>query len=146
MPSPWTNKRHAETTVDEQVGRELRNAKRRAKRRDDEETREQKRLVQWARERGLTLFHPPNQLAARSAKQGAQNKALGVTAGVADLIVLDPCEDPSIRGVAIEMKSWSGTQTPEQRAWQKVALRCGWAYFIARSAEEGKAILRGLGL
>ena len=80
------------------------------------------------------LFAVPNG-GARNAITGARLKDEGVTAGVADLILLLPRikdHEPIIHGLAIEMKTPTGRQSPEQRAWQAAIEAQGYKYAIAR--------------
>ena len=80
------------------------------------------------------LFAVPNG-GARNAITGARLKDEGVTAGVADLILLLPRiinYEPIIHGLAIEMKTPTGRQSPEQRAWQAAIEAQGYKYAIAR--------------
>lgn len=88
------------------------------------------------------LFAVPNG-GARNAITGARLKDEGVTAGVADLILLVPrmiknevngdlCWYNTIHGLAIEMKTPTGRQSPEQRAWQAAIEAQGYKYAIVR--------------
>ena len=80
------------------------------------------------------LFAVPNG-GARNAITGARLKDEGVTAGVADLILLVPRiinYELIIHGLAIEMKTTTGRQSPEQRAWQAAIEAQGYKYAIAR--------------
>jgi len=78
------------------------------------------------------LFAVPNG-GARSRVEAAIMKAEGVTAGVADLILLVP------RGghhcLCIEMKTPDGRQTPAQKEWMAHAVSAGAVYSICRSFE-----------
>ena len=87
------------------------------------------------------LFAVPNG-GARNAITGARLKDEGVTAGVADLILLVPYDRMEMNGcrgelfhyngLAIEMKTPTGRQSPEQRAWQSAIEAQGYKYAIAR--------------
>ena len=80
------------------------------------------------------LFAVPNG-GARNAITGARLKDEGVTAGVADLILLLPHREHGVdvwHGLAIEMKTPTGRQSPEQRAWQAAIEAQGYKYAIAR--------------
>ncbi len=85
------------------------------------------------------LFAVPNG-GARNAITGARLKDEGVTAGVADLILLLPQWFTTWRGeqgclyagLCIEMKTPTGRQTPEQRAWQAAVEAHGYKYAIVR--------------
>ena len=87
------------------------------------------------------LFAVPNG-GARNAITGARLKDEGVTAGVADLILFVPKvvfnegENGRIIDVTaalcIEIKTPTGRQSPEQRAWQAAIEAQGYKYAIAR--------------
>ena len=99
--------------------------------------------VHWFRiqypEYATLLFAVPNG-GARNAITGARLKDEGVTAGVADLILLLPQWFTTWRGekgckyagLCIEMKTPTGRQSPEQRAWQAAVEAQGYKYAIAR--------------
>lgn len=63
---------------------------------------------------------------------GARRKAMGMVAGVSDLIYLRPNDTP----LCIEMKDDTGRQTPAQIEWQKVAEAAGCRYVVVRSLED----------
>ena len=109
--------------------------------------------VHWFRiqypEYATLLFAVPNG-GARNAITGARLKDEGVTAGVADLILLLPqwfttwrgekgCE---YAGLCIEMKTPTGRQSPEQRAWQAAVEAQGYKYAIARDVLEFVKIIQ----
>ena len=99
--------------------------------------------VHWFRlqypEYATLLFAVPNG-GARNAITGARLKDEGVTAGVADLILLLPQWFTTWRGekgckyagLCIEMKTPTGRQSPEQRAWQAAVEAPGYKYAIVR--------------
>ena len=84
------------------------------------------------------LFAVPNG-GARNAITGARLKDEGVTAGVADLILLLPHREHGVdvwHGLAIEMKTPTGRQSPEQRAWQAAVEAKGYQYAVCRSFDD----------
>ena len=99
--------------------------------------------VHWFRlqypEYATLLFAVPKG-GARNAITGARLKDEGVTAGVADLILLLPKWFTTWRGetgfmyagLCIEMKTPTGRQSPEQRAWQAAVEAQGYKYAIVR--------------
>ena len=101
--------------------------------------------VHWFRiqypEYATLLFAVPNG-GARNAITGARLKDEGVAAGVADLILFVPKvvfsagENGRIVDVTpalcIEIKTPTGRQSPEQRAWQAAVEAQGYKYAIAR--------------
>jgi hypothetical protein len=80
-------------------------------------------------ERGL-LFHVNNK--ARNSIEGAKFKAMGVVSGVSDLIYLKPGGKP----ILIELKTYNGTQSTEQRKWELHVKSAGYQYLICKSLEE----------
>lgn len=88
-------------------------------------------IFQWhwnnrPEERGL-LFHC--QQKARNAIEGNRFKALGVVAGVSDLIYLKPGGNP----VLMELKTETGTQSQVQKDWEVRVKQAGYEYVIIRS-------------
>ena len=109
------------------------------------EAREQRSLVAYLRNRSLIFWHTPNQLAARTRRKGAINKALGVVAGVPDIVIASPVHRrPEVRGVGIEMKGPGGKLSDAQRRMAVVLQSCGWLTYVCWSAEEAKAVVRDL--
>lgn len=104
---------------------------------------EQARVIKWSHKlvvRALMpelrwLFHVPNG-GLRSALAGAQMKALGVKPGVPDLIL--PVSRNHTNGLIIEMKSATGSTTPEQKAWLEHFEAQGWRVQVCRSAIEAR--------
>jgi hypothetical protein len=95
------------------------------------ESQLQASIFQWhwnsiPAERGL-LFHVNNK--ARNAIEGNRFKAMGVIAGVSDLIYLKPGGKP----ILIELKTDIGSQSPEQRKWEIAVKAAGYSYHICRS-------------
>lgn len=107
---------------------------------------EQARLVKWTHRvpvRELMpalrwLHHSPNG-GKRDAITGGQMKALGVKPGFPDLVL--PVPILTNPGLVIEMKSDTGRTTPAQDEWLDHFTRSGWCVAVARSAQEGRAIL-----
>ena len=109
------------------------------------ESETQIKCVSWFRYKypayAKLLEHPRNEGSAGTRKQGAIAKAEGVQAGVADLILHVPAyiTEASIRhsdcyhSLAIEMKTKKGTQSPEQKAWQRLFEAAGGKYILSRS-------------
>ena len=106
--------------------------------------------LQWPEYRGL-LFAVPNGGARNKATAG-KLKAEGVVPGVSDLILLvgKPARKPlrgfcdiSSFGLCIEMKTKTGRQSPEQKAWQAKAEQFGYEYAVCRSLDEFIAVVNG---
>ena len=84
------------------------------------------------------LISVPNGV-ANNATQGAIRKAEGMLAGVADLLLLLPAQGYTM--LAIEMKTDTGRQSPNQKEWQAVAERHGIRYEVVRSFDEFQYIV-----
>lgn len=69
---------------------------------------------------------------------GARRKAMGMVAGVSDLIYLRDGLPP----LCIEMKDAAGVQSQAQKDWQKVAESTGCEYVIIRSLTEFQELFR----
>ncbi len=94
----------------------------------------QRQSVRWFRiqypKLRLNLFAVPNG-GARLKTEGGILKGEGVTAGVADLLLLYPSK--GYHGLCIEMKTEDGEQRPSQKAWQAAVEAVGYKYIICRS-------------
>ncbi len=113
---------------------------------------EQARLVKWTHRQdvralmpALTFIHHSPNGGKRSAFTGAQMKALGVKPGFPDLI-LPAWSAPGVLaqkapGLVIEMKSATGSLSPEQKAWQDHFISQAWVFRLARSAQEARSYL-----
>lgn len=109
--------------------------------------------LQYPQYRGL-LFSVPNG-GARNLVTAAKLKAEGVVAGVADLLLLvpkftrhyitsgDAYVGVTIHGLAIEMKTPKGRQSPEQWAWQQRLEAHGYKYAVCRSLDDFIATVEG---
>lgn len=83
----------------------------------------------YPHERGM-LFHVNQK--ARNKIEGNRMKAMGVVPGVSDLIYLRPL---IIGPLYIEMKSENGTQSDEQKRFERIVTEFGYTYVICRSLE-----------
>lgn len=91
-----------------------------------------------------TLMEHPKNEGNGNRRQGAIAKAEGVTPGVADVILHVPAyiTGPSLRhsdsyhALALELKTITGRQSPEQRCWQRLFEAAGGLYVIVRSYED----------
>ena len=79
------------------------------------------------------LFAVPNG-GARNAREAAIMKAEGVTAGVADMLLLMPRHGYGC--LCIEFKTKSGRQSASQKQWQADAEASGNKYTVVRSVEQ----------
>ena len=79
------------------------------------------------------LFHVNQK--AKNAIEGNRMKAMGVVAGVSDLVYLQPGGMVKF----IEMKTETGTQSPEQKKFQLLVIGLGFEYVICRAFEDFRA-------
>lgn len=80
------------------------------------------------------LFAVPNG-GSRNKIEAANMKRQGVTAGVADVILLVPKK--GFASLCIEFKTKTGRQSDEQKEFQFQAEKCGSKYVVVRSVEQG---------
>ena len=73
---------------------------------------------------------------SKDRREGNQHKAIGVVAGVSDLILV-----ARLRTVYIEMKTERGVQEKEQIEFEDKVFERGHAYHLCRSFEQFKAII-----
>ena len=103
----------------------------------------QRNCVAWFRLQypalATMLFAVPNG-GGRSRVEAAIMKGEGVTAGVADLLLLVP--RGGFASLCIELKTQTGRQAPSQKAWQKAAENAGNRYVVCRSFEDFQAQVR----
>lgn len=88
---------------------------------------------------GKRLFAVPNG-GKRDKKEAARLKKQGATPGVSDIICLVP--NDAYPFLCLETKTPSGTQSPEQKQFQKDVEAAGGLYLLFRSAAEGVEILK----
>lgn len=103
------------------------------------ESQTQQQAVKWFRLQysnlATCLFAVPNG-GARNAREAAIMKGEGVTAGVADLLLL--VARRGFHGMCIEMKTEVGKQSPSQKAWQKDIEKQNYLYVVCRSFDTFK--------
>ena len=71
---------------------------------------------------------------ARNRTEAAIMKGEGVTAGVADMLLLHP--NNQYHGLCIEFKTPTGRQSSTQKVFQKNVEKHGYKYIIVRSVEQ----------
>ena len=107
----------------------------------------QKQCVGWFRQSypdlAPLLFHPNNEAFYGGSKlhrqiTGARMKDMGVTAGVADLILLVPSSGH--HGICYELKHGRNGQQENQRQWQQAVTAQGYRYEVIKSLEAFKTI------
>ena len=115
---------------------------RRARPRHQESTL-QRTCVSWFRaqypDHALMLFAVPNG-GGRSRIEGAIMKGEGVTAGVADLILLEARGGWGSLCIEMKTREKGSRQRPSQKAWQEAAERAGNRYVVIRSFEAFRAV------
>lgn len=101
------------------------------------ESMTQCRCVRWFRLQypaiGNLLFAVPNG-GKRGKIEACILKEEGVVAGVADMLLLVP--SGGYHGLAIEMKTDTGRQSPSQRQWQQLVEESGYRYIVCRSLDQ----------
>ena len=116
---------------------------RRARPRHQESTL-QKTCVAWFRaqypDHALMLFAVPNG-GGRSRIEGAVMKGEGVTAGVADLILLEARGGWGSLCIEMKTRDKGSKQRPSQKAWQEAAERAGNRYVVVRSFDAFRALI-----
>lgn len=88
----------------------------------------------------MLLYHPQNEGTANGRVRGAIAKAEGVVAGVADLILQVPSEN-GVSCLAIEMKTLTGRQSPEQKLFEKYITAADGKYVVVRTFDDFKFIV-----
>src|SRR5512138_903031 len=96
------------------------------------------------REAGVPFFHVANERRT-TPRQGAKLKAMGVSAGVPDIIAVMPAAVG--RGpFALELKTERGRLSPAQRKWLETLQACGWQVACTYGLAEAMDKLREWGL
>lgn len=120
------------------------------RRNNHKETDLQRDCVSWFRtvypKYALNLFHPNNEpyfgngkTKEQQQRSGYLAKTIGVTSGVADLILLVP--NKSYHGLCIELKWENGKQRDTQKIWQNAVECLGYKYEIVRTIFEFKRLI-----
>lgn len=111
--------------------------------RRQEESRLQALCFQWCwnehPETRRLLFHVENERSDGNKVDGARRVAMGLVAGVSDLILLMP--RGKFHGLCIEMKTKIGYQREEQKVWQAKVEQQGYRYELCRSLEQFQTII-----
>lgn len=91
---------------------------------------------------GFRWFHTPNQRGTRKRWENAMLKAMGVKAGVADVIILTPQR----AFIWIELKAAKGVLSDDQKGWRDWchAIRAPW--FCCRSLDDVIVALTSLNI
>ena len=109
-----------------------------------EEGNLQRQCVAWFRiqyrSHGPMLFAVPNG-GGRSRVEAAIMKAEGVTAGVADLILLEPRGGWGALCIEMKTRNKKSKQRDSQKEWQAAAEAAGNRYEVCRTFEQFKAVI-----
>lgn len=104
----------------------------------------QRACVKWFRaqypEHALMLFAIPNG-GARSSTEGAIMKGEGVTAGVADLILLEARGGWGALCIEMKTRDSNSRQSDSQKRWQAAAEAAGNRYVVVRSEQAFRAVV-----
>lgn len=111
-----------------------------------EESRLQQQCVAWFRAQypqyAMLLTHPINEGYKNTRVSGAIHKAEGTVAGVSDLLLFLPAVfEMPVMGLGIEFKTEKGTQSQQQKDFQKMFVAAGYEYVVVRSFEEFKSVI-----
>jgi hypothetical protein len=110
-----------------------------------QESNLQKTCVAWFRaqypDHALMLFAVPNG-GGRSRIEGAIMKGEGVTAGVADLILLEARGGYGSLCIEMKTRDRASKQRPSQKAWQAAAERAGNKYAVVRTFEAFRDLVK----
>lgn len=97
-------------------------------------------FANWLRARGLTFSHIPNSTYTPSHAAKAKNKAMGVSKGVPDYLILLPG-----RVVFVELKRRHGGRvSPEQLEWGEALVRSGAFFSVCYGALEAISFVTSL--
>lgn len=84
--------------------------------------------------------------AAQRAIRGKRMKDHGVSNGVPDLLIFEPCGSAELpfgfNGLAIELKAGKNKATPDQLQWIEGLRRCGWRAEVCCGIDDVLALLR----
>lgn len=89
--------------------------------------------------RGM-MFSVPNELGGRNMISTALAKGIGLMAGVSDTIIILP----NSKIIFVEFKTLKGRQSDKQKDFEKRVKAHGYDYYIVRSFEEFKELIKKL--
>lgn len=109
------------------------------------EARLQQTIVAWCRNNGIRPVHVANEH-VRNPAQAAIAKREGLEPGIPDLLIFERCPaDPSVRGVAFELKTPRGRVSVAQVQCMERLTDHGWLCYVIRSKQEAVDVLQSLG-
>lgn len=103
--------------------------------REKSESRIQQEIVLYLQAHGIFCHSVPNEGAGGDAIRSSKLVAMGMRAGVADLIVWYPT-GTGVRVGYLEIKDRKGKQSPRQKAFEEKCKGAGIPYDLVRSVEE----------
>lgn len=104
-------------------------------RRQKPEERIHVKIVAELRRAGVHFWHTPNESKATAAYR-AKLKALGLSSGVPDLIIVTPPPCGGFIGAALELKAEKGRLSDTQKEWLQILGGYGWAAACTRGYED----------
>lgn len=107
-----------------------------------EEDKIQQTIYQWFWNNYCLPIHTPREIIYHIPNEGKNNSHLtriGLYPGASDLVF-------TFRGhhYYCELKTDKGTQSPNQKKFEKHIKQCGYVYFICRSLDQFKLFIDGL--
>lgn len=109
-------------------------------RRQKPEERIHVKIVAELRRAGVHFWHTPNESKATAAYR-AKLKALGLSSGVPDLIIVTPPPCGGFVGAALELKAEKGRLSDTQKEWLQTLSGYGWATACTKGYQESIDIL-----
>lgn len=76
---------------------------------------------------------------AKNGREGATLKAMGMVKGVSDMSFVH-----GGKYYGIELKTETGTQSPDQKKWERVITEQGGVYVVIRSFEEFRTFVENI--
>lgn len=98
----------------------------------------QKTLARYLDLLGLVWVHPPNEIKAKP-QYLKKRKALGVKAGVPDVLIFNP--SGKYNGLAIELKVGYNKPSQAQLDWLDKLAGLGWLTLVAYSLDEAIEVI-----
>lgn len=97
-------------------------------------------------ELGVLWCHVPNEALQRGGLvYGGILVGLGVKTGVPDVLIFGCPPSGHAQGVAIELKTLTGSSSHDQRRWLSELTRCGWLCSVEKGTHAALERLRHLG-
>jgi hypothetical protein len=103
------------------------------------------RLATWLRAKGLFFCHVLNE-GRKSIRRRAQEKRMGVLAGMPDYLIFTPPPNGRASGTAVELKRQDGKRPTRKQLETLERLRgVGWVVCVAHGADEAIEQLKAIG-